>query len=52
MSGSKLFNSNGNNEKTEFYDNYEIIITYLDNNEEKKIFLKTSFDPNEFLCFS
>ena len=50
MSGSKLFNSNGNNEKTEFYDSYEIIITYLDNNEEKKIFLKTSFDPNEFFA--
>lgn len=48
MSGSKLFNSNGNNEKTEFYDSYEIVITYLVNNEEKKIFLKTSYDPNEF----
>ena len=48
MSDSKLMNSNGNNEKTEFYDSYEIVITYLDNNEEKKIFLKTSYDPNEF----
>ena len=48
MSDSKLFNSNGNNEKTEFYDSYEIVITYLDNNVEKKIFLKTTFDPNEF----
>ena len=48
MSDSKLFNSNGNNEKTEFYDSYEIVITYLVNNEEKKIFLKTSYDPNEF----
>lgn len=48
MSDSKLMNSNGNNEKTEFYDSYEIVITYLVNNEEKKIFLKTSYDPNEF----
>ena len=48
MSSSKLFNNNGNNEKTEFYDSYEIVITYLYNNENRKIFLKTSFDPNDF----
>ena len=48
LAESSLFNSKGNNEKTEFYDNYEIVITYLYNNEDKKIFLKTDFDPNEF----
>lgn len=48
LAESSLFNTKGNNEKTEFYDNYEIVITYLYNNEDKKIFLKTDFDPNEF----